>query len=62
MPSFACKDLGMDCDHVVTAATVEEVVAQANAHAQAVHMDVLRSMPPAQLAGMEQMLRDAIKA
>jgi predicted small metal-binding protein len=52
----------MDCDNVIKADTVEEVVAQANAHAQAVHMDVLKAMRPQQMAGMDQMLRDAIKA
>lgn len=32
-----CRDLGFDCDGVVTGETREDVVSQAVAHAQTVH-------------------------
>jgi predicted small metal-binding protein len=37
MKTLHCSDLGFDCKAVVNANTVEEVLSQAVAHAQAVH-------------------------
>ncbi len=37
MKTLKCSDVGFDCAAVVTAETVEEVLAQAAAHAQEVH-------------------------
>ena len=37
MITLHCADAGFDCKAVVQAETVEEVLAQAAAHAQAVH-------------------------
>ena len=37
MKTLKCSDIGFDCEAVVKAETVEEVLAQAAAHAQAVH-------------------------
>ena len=37
MKTLKCSDIGFDCAAVVTAETVEEVLAQAAAHAQEVH-------------------------
>jgi len=37
MKTLKCSDVGFDCTAVVTAKTVEEVLAQAAAHTQAVH-------------------------
>lgn len=37
MKSLKCSDVGFDCAAVVNAETVEEVLAQATAHAQEVH-------------------------
>jgi predicted small metal-binding protein len=37
MKTLKCSDVGFDCAAVVTAETVEEVLAQAAAHAQKVH-------------------------
>ncbi len=35
--ALKCRDVGFDCEAVVTAETIEEVLAQAAAHAQDVH-------------------------
>jgi predicted small metal-binding protein len=52
----------MDCDFVATGNTVAEVKANAMAHAQAVHADVLKTMSsPAQMAAMEKQLESAIR-
>jgi len=37
MKTLKCSDVGFDCQAVVTAETVEEVLAQAAAHAKEVH-------------------------
>ena len=37
MKTLKCRDIGFDCAAVVNAKTVEEVLAQAAAHAQEVH-------------------------
>jgi len=37
MKTLKCSDVGFDCAAVVTAETVEEVLAQAAAHAKEVH-------------------------
>ncbi len=37
MKTLKCRDVGFDCEAVVTAETVEDLLAQAAAHAQAVH-------------------------
>ncbi|MCC6455822.1 MAG: DUF1059 domain-containing protein [Caldilineaceae bacterium] len=37
MKELRCRDIGFDCNAVVHAETTEEVLAQAAAHAQAVH-------------------------
>jgi predicted small metal-binding protein len=57
-----CKDLGMDCDYVVTGKTVEEVAQKAMVHAQRVHADVLKTMStPAQMAEMEKLVVSKIR-
>jgi len=37
MKTLKCRDVGFDCEAVVEAETVEEVLAQAAVHAQEVH-------------------------
>lgn len=37
MKELRCRDVGFDCDAVVHAETVEEILAQAAAHAKQVH-------------------------
>ncbi len=62
MKKLACRDLGMDCDHVITADTVEEIKERAMAHAQARHGDILKTMSsPAQLAEMGRMIESMTK-
>ena len=60
MYQLACKDLGMNCTHVTKAETVDEVVKQAMAHAQQVHMAEFLSMTPQQMAGMADTIRKKI--
>jgi len=54
MLSFACKDTGVDCDFIALGETAEEVKTAAFAHAQVVHKDLLASLTPEQLQGLEQ--------
>jgi len=62
MYSVACRDLGMDCDHVIRGETKEEVKQGAFAHAQEVHADMLASMnTPEQMAGMEKLIESKIQ-
>ncbi|MDR8390100.1 DUF1059 domain-containing protein [Aliifodinibius sp. S!AR15-10] len=37
MKTLACRDAGFDCNHVIKANTVEEVLSKAAEHAQQVH-------------------------
>ncbi len=37
MPSFACKDIGMDCKFETTAPTEAELITKIAAHAKSVH-------------------------
>ncbi len=54
---FACRDLGMDCDHVVKGENEEEVIKGAMEHATAVHADVLATITtPEQMEQMQNLL------
>ena len=59
--TFACKDMGMDCNFVTHGSSVAEVKAAAVDHAQKVHADMLKSMSKEQAAGMDKMLESIIK-
>jgi predicted small metal-binding protein len=63
MKTFACKDMGMECDFVATGATAEEVTRKAMEHAQIVHGEMLKQMTstPAKMAEMQQALAKSIK-
>jgi predicted small metal-binding protein len=61
MFSYACRDLGADCDFVTTAESVEEVKKAVFAHAGVVHRDELAGLTPAQLAALEKAVEGAIK-
>ncbi len=62
MHKLKCRDLGMDCDHVVTGESVQEVSDKAMQHAREVHMDVLRTMSsPEQMAAMQELLLSKIQ-
>ncbi len=61
MLKLACRDLGMDCNHIITASTVEEMKQKAMEHAKEVHLQMLMSMStPAQMAEMEKMIESKI--
>ena len=56
MKQLACRDAGVDCDAVVQAESVDEVMAQVGPHAKQAHdVDVTPEMQ-SQLAGL---VRDA---
>jgi predicted small metal-binding protein len=61
MMKFECKDLGMDCDFVATAATKEEVMDMAMAHAAETHDDMLKNLTPEQTEEMNEKIEAAIK-
>jgi predicted small metal-binding protein len=61
MPQLECRELGVDCDEVITGATAEEVKQKALAHAQEKHADVLASLSPEQQAGMGAQIDAAIR-
>ncbi|MDO8584772.1 MAG: DUF1059 domain-containing protein [bacterium] len=44
MKSFACRDMGFDCDYVATAESVEEVMTKADSHGAAVHKAAVEEM------------------
>ncbi len=56
-----CRDLGMDCDHVVKGETDEDIVKGALEHAASVHADMLASTPPDQMGQMQEMIVSKIK-
>jgi predicted small metal-binding protein len=56
MEKFACKNLGIDCDFVVTGATKAEVLKHAMEHGGTVHADMMKSMTKEQAAQFAQKL------
>ncbi len=61
MFTFACKDVGVDCDFVTTAATVEQVRNQAFEHASVVHADLMKGLTQEELAKMTAAVEASIK-
>jgi predicted small metal-binding protein len=61
MFKYACRDLGVDCDYVVSAATVEEVKEKVFAHAGVVHANMLKGMNEEELAKLSNAVDGAIK-
>jgi len=62
MEKFACKNLGIDCNFVVTGATKEEVMKKAMAHGGTVHADLMVGMTKEQSAQFAQKLEASIQA
>ncbi len=56
-----CRDLGMDCNHVVKGENNEEIIKGALEHASEVHADMLASIPPEQMGAMQEMITSKIK-
>jgi predicted small metal-binding protein len=61
MLKYACKDVGVDCDFVVTGATAEEVKEKVFAHAGVVHADMLKAMNKEELAQLTKVVEANIK-
>ena len=61
MMSFACKDVGVDCDFVATGASSEEVMSKAMAHAGVVHADMMKTMSEADKAQLAKAVEANIK-
>ena len=61
MYRFACRDVGVDCNFVTTAKTVEEVKNQAFAHAGKVHADLLQGLGQEEMAKMTGAVEASIK-
>jgi len=62
MEKFTCKNLGIDCNFVVTGATKEEVLKKAMEHGSTVHADLMKGMTKEQSAQFAQRLSASIKA
>jgi len=60
MFKFKCKDMGMDCEYAVTAATKEEVMDIAMAHAVETHAEVLQGLAQEQIEEMNAKLTSVI--
>ena len=61
MMKFACKDLGMDCNFVATAATKEDLMKKITAHASVAHADVMKNMTKEQSTKFNAQVGAAIK-
>lgn len=60
MKSVSCKDVGvMDCDHVITGETEDEVMQKAAAHAKEVHGMSDADMTPEMVAKVRAAIKDA---
>lgn len=60
MVKYACVALGVHCTFTTTAESADEVKKALFAHADVVHKDMLESMTPEQLAGLEKAVDAAI--
>jgi predicted small metal-binding protein len=58
---YGCRDLGVDCDYVVTDTTFLEVKEKVFAHAGVVHADMLKGMTQEELALLTTAVEGAIK-
>jgi len=61
MLKFACKDVGLKCDFVVTGATAKEVKEKAFAHAGVAHADMLKTMNKDEMAKLTKTVEANIK-
>ena len=55
--TLECKDMGVDCDFKASGETMEEVLAQAGAHAATAHG--MTSMSPEMMAKVAGAVKDA---
>jgi predicted small metal-binding protein len=61
MEKFACKNLGIACDFVVTGATKEEVLKKAMEHGGKMHADLMKNMTKEQGAEFAKKLEASIQ-
>ncbi len=61
MMKFACKDLGPDCNFVVTGSTKEEVMKKTMQHGGIAHTAEMKSMTPEQMTQFDKQLKASIK-
>ena len=57
MKELHCRDVGFDCDAVVTGESLDDVLAKAAPHVEQVHRTMLTPMMAAAVQGV---LRDAV--
>ena len=62
MEKFACKNLGLDCNYVVTGSTKDEVFKKALEHGNTVHAELMKNMTKEQSAQFAQKLKASIQA
>lgn len=55
MPSFACKDIGMQCGFKTTAKTMDELMKNISAHAAEAHN--MKSVDDATLASIKKAIK-----
>jgi len=61
MLELKCRDLGMDCNALIKGSTMQEVKQRSMEHANKIHAAQLKSMTPAQLAGMDKLIETKTK-
>jgi predicted small metal-binding protein len=63
MYKLACRDLGMDCNQVLTGNARDEVKEKAYAHARKVHAAELKSMnTPEKMSQMDKLMDSKIQS
>jgi predicted small metal-binding protein len=61
MKQLTCSDLGgMDCNFKATGQTADEVKQKMFAHAEQAHADMLKSMTPQQMQGLQQRMEQLL--
>jgi predicted small metal-binding protein len=58
---YGCKDVGVDCDYVVTGTTFEEVKVKVYAHAGVVHAEMLKGLSGDEMAQLTKTVEVNIK-
>jgi predicted small metal-binding protein len=59
MQTFACKDMGFECDYTATAETKEELMQQIAAHGMEVHSLTEADMTPEMMARLDSVITEA---
>ena len=59
MKKLACRDLGLDCNYVVTGATEDEVMQKAGEHGKKAHGYTDADFTPEMMAKVKAAIKDA---